>query len=90
MHEGISYMDDIDVYYFHCHTDGSEFSFLEKKWYKITCILKLPGLPIHKNIYFIPHPRLDEFLKYNPEKLIDIESIDVKDAIEFINTHKKL
>lgn len=85
MHEGISYMDDIDVYYYHCHTDGKEIELIKDKWYKITCLLNIPKLPIHKNIYFVPHPRLEEFLRYNPERLIDIEPICYEEVQRIIS-----
>lgn len=85
MHTGISYMDDIDVYYYHCHTDESEFEIYKSKWYKVTCILKLPNIPIHKNVYFVPQPRLEEFLRYNPERLVDIETIELNEVNRIIN-----
>lgn len=85
MHEGVSYMDDIDIYYYHCHVDESEIINLKDKWYKISCILYLPNLPIHKNVYFVPNTKLEEFFKFNCERLIDIEPISYEEIINYIN-----
>jgi hypothetical protein len=84
MHEGISYIDDLEIYYYHCHSDGSEWELVKNKWYKITCLLKLNGLPLHKNIYFVPQRKLEEFLKYNPETLVDIEPITQSEVEKMI------
>lgn len=84
MHEGISYLEDIDVYYYHCHSDESELSKIKDKWYKITCFLRIKNMPTHKNLYFVPQPRLEDFLKHNPEKLIDIEPISLEEVMDYI------
>ncbi len=81
----ISYLEDIDVYYYHLYGDEAEFKEILDKWYKITCLLKLPNHPVHKNIYFVPQPRLNDFIKHNPEKIIDIESITIEEVMEFIS-----
>lgn len=84
MKGNISYLEDIDIYYYHIYEDESVLKDVLDKWYKVTCLLKLPNHPIHKNIYFVPQPRLNDFIKHTPDKLIDIEPITLEEVMKFI------
>lgn len=84
MKMNVSYLDDLDIYYLHCLSDESEFTSVKDKWYKVTCILKIKNNLTHKNIYLVPQPRLGDFIKYNPEKLMDIEPVAIEEVIKYI------
>lgn len=84
MKMNISYLDDLDIYYLHCLSEEDEFKDIKDKWYKITCALKISDNLTHKNIYLVPQPRLSDFIKYNPERLIDIEPIAIEEVVGYI------
>lgn len=86
-HEGISYLDSDDVYYYYCHVEKNEIEKYRNKWYKVKCVITFKNIPDHMNIYFIPQPKLENFLKNNPEKLLDIESTSYEEVKKFLLKH---
>ncbi|PAB57854.1 hypothetical protein [Anaeromicrobium sediminis] len=83
-HEGISYLDSDDVYYYYCHVNKNEIEKYRNKWYKVKCVIRLGNIPDHMNIYFIPQPKLEHFLKNNPEKLLDIQPTSYEEIKELL------
>jgi hypothetical protein len=71
-HEGISYLDSDDIYYYYCHADKNEIEKYRNNWYKVVCVIEFKNISDHMNTYFVPQTKLEEFLKSNPERLLDI------------------
>ena len=81
-HEGISYLDSDDIYYHFCHVEKNIIENYREKWYKVVCVIEFKNIADHMNTYFVPHPKLEGFLKYNPEKLLDIIPITYDEVLE--------
>lgn len=84
MSNNLNYLDDFDIYYTDAIPDGTEFHSSRNKWYKVTYIFSLKEAP-KKNTYYVPFPRLEEFLKYNLEQLVDIEPMTLEDVINTLS-----
>ncbi|MFZ5966493.1 MAG: hypothetical protein ACOYVK_04880 [Bacillota bacterium] len=86
-HEGISYLDSDDIYYYYCHVDKNEIERYSNKWYKVICVIEFKNISDHMNIYFVPQPKLELFLKNNPEKLLDIQSTTFEEIQSLLSLH---